>query len=47
MYSTLCVDTNHDVTTFEVDEIVSNIKKINILKGKQNFHEIGKFLNCI
>ena len=27
MYSTLCVDTDHDVTTFEVDEIVSNIKK--------------------
>ena len=46
MYSTLCVDTDHDVTTFEVDEIVSNIKK-NISKGKQNFHEIEKFLNCI
>ena len=34
MYSTLCVDTNHDVTTFEVDEIVSNIKKNKYLKRK-------------
>ena len=46
MYFTLCVDTNHDVTTLEVDELVSNIKKINISRAKQKFHEIEKFLNC-
>ena len=40
-----CTNTHHDVTDF-VDPGMVKYKNLNILRTKDNFYEIKKFLTC-
>ena len=37
MFSTFCVNTHHDATTFELDGSVSNIKKMKFQEQSMGF----------